>query len=238
MRKFQFIAISATILIVAGIFGFRYYEKQTKIKELVGTRSARADRINDSTVKAFGELPIGATVFVGSTLTALWPLHESFQGGKYINRGIVGNTLTHIRKRIGDICRRQPEAIVLETGITDIYNGKDKDLIFAEILDIVDTILRVSPETTIYLQSILPVVGKADSAYYNPIIRGINNNVAGFVIFANDTKSKPPPYPSNMNNLRYVHVYSALSVEMRASDILPTQQGYRYLSINYKQFFK
>jgi lysophospholipase L1-like esterase len=215
---------------------FLYFKEQRERDQLLGKQNAWADHINDSTQAAFGYLYDSTIVFVGTSITANWNLNAYFQNMLLTNRGIPLNTITHIRKRIPAICRSWPQAIVLEGGINDIYNGKDKGLILAEIKDITDSILIISPETQIFLTSILPVSSKGDSAKYNPIIRQVNQMVSSLVAYLRDAAVKYPQPGANQLNLHYVDYTKGISDFMYTDDVHINSQGYLTLKHILKPF--
>jgi len=108
-----------------------------------------------------GQLPIGQNdiVFVGTSLTANFPLHEFFPGLTVKNRGIGSNQLTHMLARIKPIAEGHPRMIFLEGGINDIAAGVGVNNVFSLYKQVVETIKQISPATQIIIQSTLPVSG-------------------------------------------------------------------------------
>lgn len=236
MSRQKKIAITCVIIGLACI-SFAFYLKQKRDADrLIGKQNAWADKINDSTQKTFTPLPVSATVLVGTSITANWNVSNNFDSLPVANRGIHSNTITHIRKRIPQICRSKPAAIVLEGGINDIYNGKDKFVIFQEIWDIIDSILIISPKTQIYLTSILPVSSKGDSAKYNPIIREVNAMVQSMVLKVYDDAARYPDRAGNVLNLHYVDYTKGITDFMYTDDVHLNSQGYLTLEHILKPF--
>lgn len=229
------IAVIVTFIAVAISSGLYLNDKWEKEK-LLGKQSDGANLINDSMQATFTAIPDSATVFVGTSLTADWHLKEYFNETRLVNRGIPFNSITHIRKRIPEICRYQPKAIVLEGGINDVINGKDKVVIFTEIKDITDSILILSPKTQIYLTSILPVSSKGDSAKYNPIIRDVNEMVRSHVLYVRDAAARWPDRAGNVLNQHYVDYYKNMTEDMYTDDVHLNAKGYLTLKhiLNYK----
>jgi lysophospholipase L1-like esterase len=221
---------------------FLYFKEQRERDQLLGKQSAWADYVNDSVNKTFVGFDAGKTVFVGTEITAGWgqgiePDMFNLDNETYPeNRGIPLNTITHIRGRIPKICRYRPKAIVLEGGINDIINGKDKSIIFQEIWDITDSILIISPKTQIFLTSILPVSSKGDSARYNPIIRDVNNMVQSFVLKVRHDAATYPDRAGNVLNLHYVDYANGITDFMYEDDIHLNSQGYLTLKHILKPF--
>lgn len=110
-------------------------------------------------VEKFEKEPVvtGRIVFLGNSITEMgdWPALTG--DTTVINRGIGGDITFGVLKRLDDITRRKPSKLFLLIGINDI--GKDiPDTVIADnIRKIVTTIQQGSPDTKIYVQSILPV---------------------------------------------------------------------------------
>ena len=60
-------------------------------------------------------------VFMGDSITELWPLAESFPGEPYVNRGISGQTTSQMLVRMfPDVIALKPAAVVILAGTNDI----------------------------------------------------------------------------------------------------------------------
>jgi lysophospholipase L1-like esterase len=99
----------------------------------------------------------GRTVFLGNSITEIGPWAQLTGDSTVVNRGIGGDITYGVLKRLDDVIARRPGKVFLLIGINDI--GKDiPDTVIADnIRRIVTTILQGSPETKIYVQSILPL---------------------------------------------------------------------------------
>lgn len=73
-----------------------------------------------------------------------------------VNRGIGGDTTTGVLARLDDLLQGQPAAIFIKIGTNDLTLVPERDLSYRQYRDIVTTIQSSSPETAIYLQSLLP----------------------------------------------------------------------------------
>ncbi len=96
-------------------------------------------------------------VFIGDSLTerSLW--NEIFPDKIVVNRGIERDTTAGVLKRLDDIKRLHPDKVFLMIGINDLNFGVKVDKVFERYSSIVSTIQKNSPDTQLYLQSILPV---------------------------------------------------------------------------------
>ena len=100
----------------------------------------------------------GDIVFLGDSITdgARW--HELFPDLPVKNRGINADTTYGVLERLGDITAGQPAAVCLLIGTNDLpWFQYRRD---ADILSTYEKILKLfqseAPETTVFVQSILP----------------------------------------------------------------------------------
>ena len=105
----------------------------------------------------FERLPArkNSVVFLGDSLVAGCEWSEIFPGA--LNRGIGGDTTSGVLKRLGTITKDRPAAIFVMVGSNDLINLRiSAQQSAANIRAIVADIRRSSPNTRIYLHSILP----------------------------------------------------------------------------------
>ena len=107
----------------------------------------------------FDVLPVDSTniVMLGNSLTNGAEWHELFNNPKVINRGITGDTAQGILDRLKPVTDGHPEKIFLLTGANDISHHLTPDSIATAIAELVEAIRQQTPETKIYVQSILPI---------------------------------------------------------------------------------
>lgn len=111
-------------------------------------------------VSFFDRYPVrpGDIVFLGDSITdgARW--HELFPGLPVKNRGINANLTTNVLDRMDNIVNGQPKAVFILIGTNDLpwYEHRSDE----QILETYEAILRRiklgSPETSVFVQSILP----------------------------------------------------------------------------------
>jgi lysophospholipase L1-like esterase len=99
----------------------------------------------------------GKIIFLGNSITegGAWP---ELTGDKtVINRGIGGDITFGVLSRLPDIIKRKPAKLFILIGINDI--GKDiPDAVIADNCKKIIALIKAdSPQTKIYLQSILPL---------------------------------------------------------------------------------
>ena len=107
----------------------------------------------------FEKLPIyeDDIVFVGNSITNGGEWTELFNDKRVKNRGISGDICMGVYDRLDAITDGKPSKIFLLIGINDIARNTPADTIVAHTAMILDKIKLKSPQTKVYLQSILPV---------------------------------------------------------------------------------
>ena len=118
-------------------------------------------------IEEFKKGPIGfdKIVFLGNSITeAGGDWNEKFDVINIANRGISGDITEGILNRIDEIIYYKPIAVFLLIGINDIFNSDlpDREKITADyvsnnILKISNNIIKGSPSTKIFIQTILPI---------------------------------------------------------------------------------
>lgn len=118
-----------------------------------------------------GEMPKGQTtpdnmrdtitsesiVFLGNSLTYGGKWNELFGITNAVNRGIIGNTAADIDARLGEVTAGKPRKIFLMCGVNDVSHDLTADSVAHAVIGLVDRILRETPGTKLYLQSLLPI---------------------------------------------------------------------------------
>lgn len=97
-------------------------------------------------------------VFLGNSITEQggdWGKRLGWQAAK--NRGISGDVTEGVLKRLGELMYVKTKAVFLLIGINDIFNNATTPQYVADnILAIAKAIRKGSPQTTFYVQTILP----------------------------------------------------------------------------------
>lgn len=96
-------------------------------------------------------------IFLGNSLTQGGDWAAWFPKYKPANRGISGDNTAGVLARLNEITESKPAKIFLMIGINDISQNYKNDYLCKNFEKIIRGILTESPETTIYIQSILPV---------------------------------------------------------------------------------
>jgi lysophospholipase L1-like esterase len=110
-------------------------------------------------VEMFNKLPVrkGAIVFVGNSLTDAGRWNDIAPELPILNRGISGDISFGVVARLDEIIRHQPKKIFLMIGVNDLKRGVPTSYIINNYYRIVEKVQKESPETKIYLNSILPI---------------------------------------------------------------------------------
>lgn len=107
----------------------------------------------------FDKLPVEKDdiVFVGNSLTQICEWHELFGNSKIKNRGIIGDVVQGIRDRIDCVVNGHPSKIFLLCGVNDVSHNLTADSIATALGNLIDYIRVSTPETKLYVQSLLPI---------------------------------------------------------------------------------
>ena len=96
-------------------------------------------------------------IFLGDSITEGGSWNEYFPGISTRNRGIGGNRTYHILNRLDQIVVGKPKKIFLLIGINDLVGKVDNRETLNNYKQIIDTIRLKTPETKLYVESILPI---------------------------------------------------------------------------------
>ncbi len=107
----------------------------------------------------FEKLPITPNdiVFLGNSITNGGEWSELFGNPNVKNRGISGDGCPSVMDRLDAVTTGQPAKIFLLIGVNCIAKDRTPDYIVLSIGEIIDKIKYETPNTQIYLQSILPL---------------------------------------------------------------------------------
>lgn len=116
----------------------------------------------------------GDIVFLGDSLTDGCRWEEVFPGLPIKNRGINADTTAGVLKRLPDILSGKPRAIFLLIGTNDLpwYEYRPDSDIIADYRQILQTCGEESPDSRLYVQSLLP-----RDPVYTPRIKRLNKQL-------------------------------------------------------------
>ena len=99
----------------------------------------------------------GEIVFLGDSITEGCRWSEVFRNPQIKNRGMSGDVTRGVLDRLDEVVESKPAKIFLMIGINDLAAGLTEKEVLANIKSIIREIRQKSPETELYLQSLLPV---------------------------------------------------------------------------------
>ena len=110
-------------------------------------------------VTLFETLPVHESdiVFLGNSITDGGEFAEIFEMDNCINRGIRSDIINGVVKRLDQVTKGHPKKIFLLIGINDVSHGHSAAKIAGMYETLVAKIRQDSPETTLYVQSIMPI---------------------------------------------------------------------------------
>lgn len=150
MKKYAITTIkSIALLIILTLFSnFSAYSQNNKYHTLYYQRAS-----------LFENLPIDSDdiVFLGNSITHFGEWHELFDNPNIKNRGISGDIAQGVFDRLDPIISGKPAKIFLLIGINDVSHDVSADSIVCAINKITEKIRCSSPETKLYIQSVMPV---------------------------------------------------------------------------------
>jgi lysophospholipase L1-like esterase len=98
----------------------------------------------------------GEIIFLGNSITDGCEWAELFNNPSVKNRGIGGDRIKGVLLRLPEITGSQPDKIFIQIGINDLASHMSSSDISRTYQIIIDSIRKASPQTRIYIQSILP----------------------------------------------------------------------------------
>lgn len=95
-------------------------------------------------------------VLLGDSLTQYGEWSE-ITGVTVLNRGIFGDTTDGMLKRLAQVTIIKPSKLFILIGTNDLMQGKDVATVAQNYQQIVERVRKETPETKIFIQSVLPV---------------------------------------------------------------------------------
>lgn len=123
----------------------------------------------------------GAVVFLGDSHTEQCEWQELLRPDSIaiLNRGIVGDHVQGVLDRLDEVLRHKPRQIYLMIGINDLIFQKKPEAILSVYREIVARIRSKSPNSELFLQSVLPVNNQIKKiGTTNDDIRALNAGIA------------------------------------------------------------
>lgn len=99
----------------------------------------------------------GKIIFLGNSITEGGDWKKLLDDPTVINRGISGDNTFGVLARVDEITRHKPSRVFLLIGVNDLSKDIPAAVIIQNIFSIVGRIRAESPDTRIFVQSVLPV---------------------------------------------------------------------------------
>ncbi len=115
-------------------------------------------------------------VMLGDSITASARWHEMFPASRIINRGIGGDTLAGLAKRLQSTIKAQPDKIFIMIGINDIYGENSVSYMIEKYVNIVKIL---SPHAKVFVQSTLACNGDSCTPARQNTVAAINHELLG-----------------------------------------------------------
>lgn len=167
-------------------------------------------------------------IFLGNSITDGCEWSELLRNQHIKNRGISGDIVMGVYDRLDQIVRGKPSKIFLLIGINDVSHGKPAKTIVDQISMIIDKIKKESPDTRLYIQSVLPV-----SDYYNMFTAA---TLRGDVVQEINTALKAL---TEREGLAYIDIYSLFVTQgTQKLDPLYSNDGLHLMGEAYRKWAK
>lgn len=157
-RIITLLAVTNVLLIVLLVLFRPKQEKKAEQEIKYTTTNNAMDTYFERRKQLFEHLPLTENdiVFLGNSLTDGCEWHELFSNCNIKNRGINGDKTTGVLQRLETITKGKPAKIFLMLGINDLGDGIEPKQLSKQYKKILKTLTTETPETKIYVQSILP----------------------------------------------------------------------------------
>lgn len=97
-------------------------------------------------------------IFLGDSITDEGEWFELLRNNNIKNRGISGDTTGRILNRLDTIIQAKPKQIFLMVGINDLVNEKKSiEQVLSQYTMILEQLQAQTPQTKVFIQSVLPV---------------------------------------------------------------------------------
>lgn len=170
---------------------------------------------------------VGETIFLGNSITDIGEWSEFFQTIKMKNRGISGDISLGVLSRLDKILIDKPAKLFLMIGINDIARNIPDSIILHNYRMIVDKIQTQSPDTKLFIQSILPTNNTFPQF-------ALHQNKTEHILFLNNKLKEL----CTEKKLTYIDVFSSLADDHSKLKPIYTNDGLHLMAEGYKQWIE
>ena len=147
---FNIIGLSLCAFAVHGLGGISNLIFKLKAKHAVAKMKHRSSQFTSNPAS------MGATIFLGDSITEFGEWSELFPNHTVLNRGIAGDGIMGVKNRLIELTRHQPVRIFLMIGINDLcYHSSD--VVIESYFELLRTIQDKFKNTDLIVQSTLPI---------------------------------------------------------------------------------
>ncbi|MBA4055530.1 MAG: sialate O-acetylesterase [Marivirga sp.] len=107
----------------------------------------------------------GKIIFLGNSITEFGNWKKLLKDSSVINRGIAGDITFGVLFRLDEVIAHQPSKLFIKIGINDIAKNIPDKVIVENILKMVVKVKTRSPETRVFIISILPTNDSVKTEY-------------------------------------------------------------------------
>lgn len=161
----------------------------------------------------------GGIVFAGDSLIAGNDWREFLGRTNIVNRGVNGDTTSGLLNRTQEIIGQRPDKLFIMIGVNDLWRSAKISNIIVDYKLIVEKVKNESPQTTIYIQSVLPINSRYINTLKNSDIINLNNELKQI---AKD------------QNVNYIDLHDAFCSQLEELDEKYTNDGVHLLGEGYK----
>ncbi len=156
MKKLMKMALAALAVVAAGMSA----SAQITTDTLLARQKAHGhNALWGQRASLFNKLGVDSTdiVMLGNSITHYNEWAELLDNPKVRNRGISGDVVQGIQDRLESVVEGHPAKIFLMIGVNDVSHDLTADSIVEAQLALIDRIMRETPKTKLYVQSVLPI---------------------------------------------------------------------------------
>ena len=187
-------------------------------------------------ISEFGQMrPVDSTdvVMVGDGLTEYagdW--NKLLQWRHIRNRGIAGDRIKGVASRLHSVLQGKPKALFLMAGTNDILEKETLPTVLHDYIDLINLVRETSPETKLYVQSLLPV----NETFSNEKLSGMTNTIASFNVQLRHYCERHHVGYINIFKLFVRHGTNEMRRELTSDGLHLTPFGYKVWAFELKKY--
>ncbi len=166
-----FIGCILFVVIKIGSPQYLFYLLKNRGQGIVSLKKSKTSHLKTLPIKE------GQIVMLGNSITAECEWSELLENPNILNRGVIADGTSDILNRLDDIIVMKPQKIFLLIGVNDLLY-LPPNIIMQNYESTVSRIRNESPQTVLYLESILPIHNDLRrNSMKNEDINALNTNI-------------------------------------------------------------